>query len=115
MSVNHACHHVGYFFQVHGGHSNSSSRRYCVPNAPLQKLVPELNQKSPIGRSCDVVQKYVLKNETLADAVASMHFPIGPWNNFEDAFNELQEYAKDITTPCDVDHFGSFELVMKGF
>ena len=114
MSGNHAWHHVFFPFQAHGGNNNSSSRRSRVCKPPLRKLSPDISQQSAISRPCHVVRKDVLRNKTIADTVASMHFPIGPWNNFEGALNELQEYAKDITTPSDVNQFGSFELVMKG-
>ena len=98
-----------------GGHRKLSSRRSRVPNAPPRKLDPEFNQQTPIGRSWDVIQNLFLKKDALAKAVESMHFPIGPWNSYEDVFGELQIYALDHTTPCDIDTFGSFKLVLKGF
>ena len=101
--------------QAQRGHRNSSSLRSRVTNAPPRKLDPEIIQQTPIGRSLDVVRKLFLKKEALAKAVESMDFPIGPWNTYEDAIGELQSYALDHTTPCDVDTFESFKLVLKGF
>ena len=101
-------------FQAQRGHRNSSSRGSRVTKAPSRNIDPEVIQHKPIGRSLDFVQDLVHKKESLARAVERMHFPIGPWNTYEEAFDELEKYALDHTTPCDVDTFGSFKLVMKG-
>ena len=101
-------------FQAQRGHKNSSSRGSRVTNAPPRNLNPEIIQRTPIGRSLDEVRALFFKKEALAKAADLMNFPIGPWNTFEDAIGELQNFALDHTTSCDVATFGAFKLVLKG-